>query len=61
MDSLKIKDYAEQLSQLCESCKRAKKCKDHNKICVLKQFAFTLAKSSYKLKQKKERKNNGSC
>lgn len=47
-----IKDYCEQLTQLCAVCKRAEKCKDHSKICTLKKFAFSLAKTRLNRREK---------
>lgn len=43
-DFYKIEDYTEQLKQLCVSCKRSKRCKKQDSICLLKKFAFNLAK-----------------
>ena len=47
-ESLNIKDYCAQLTQLCAICKKNEKCKDHTKICMLKKLAFKLAKKRLK-------------
>lgn len=50
MESLKIENHIEQLKQLCNVCKKAQKCKDHNKVCALKKLAWNYAKLKYKKK-----------
>jgi len=52
MDSFDIKDYCEQLTQICGVCKKESKCKDHTRICMLKKFAFNMAKVRYKRREK---------
>ena len=52
MQEYKIEDYLEQLKQLCESCKTSKRCKDKDKVCVLKKSVFTLAKFKLKRREK---------
>lgn len=47
-----INDYAEQLKQLCDVCRKNKKCK-HDKLCAFKKLAWTMAKR----KLAKERKD----
>ena len=55
----KIEDYAEQLKQVCVSCKYARKCENHEKICLLKKQVFTLAK--WKLKRREKVGVNNEC
>lgn len=50
MEQVKIENHIEQLKQLCNICKKAQKCKDHNKICYLKKIAWNYAKARYKKK-----------
>lgn len=53
MDSLKIEDYIYELIGLCSSCKRAKRCKDHHKLCLAKKLAFNLSVIEYKKRVKR--------
>lgn len=50
-DSLRIEDYANQLTQLCAICRKRKKC-DGTKICTLKKLCFNYAKTKHKRKLK---------
>lgn len=51
MDKYDIKDYSEQLEQMCVGCRKFTKC-DHKKICFLKKFAFNMAKVRMKRREK---------
>lgn len=53
---LDIKEYAKQLTQICSICKKENKCKDKEKICLLKRYAWLMAKRRFKQKQKEETK-----
>lgn len=48
MDSLEIKDYSEQLKDICPHCRTFNRCKNKDKLCVIKRLAFSLAKKKYK-------------
>ena len=48
----KIEDYSEQLKQLCSSCKSSKRCKDKDKLCILKRSVWTIAKIKLKRREK---------
>ena len=61
MQKYDLKDYGEQLEQLCTACRKYEKCKDRTKICMLKKFAFTLAKTKLKKQEKKGIKFDESC
>lgn len=51
-DSLNINDYCEQLTQICEICKKSKRCKDKSRICALKKLVFNMAKVRFKRREK---------
>lgn len=59
MEEYKIEDYLEQLKQLCATCKSAKRCKDKDKVCILKKSVWTLAK--FKLKRREKVGVNNEC
>lgn len=52
MKEYKIEDYLDTLKGCCNACKLQKRCKDKDKICVLKKAVFTLGK--YKLKRREK-------
>lgn len=48
-----IKDYEDQLKQLCGNFVACRKCKDFTKLCIMKKLAFSMAKRKYKRDLKK--------
>lgn len=45
--SCEIKDYLEQLKQVCDSCKHNLRCKDKTKLCIVKKLVWRIAKKTY--------------
>lgn len=52
MQDYKIEDYLSDLKGCCATCKSSKRCKDKDKICLLKRSVFTVAKFTLKRREK---------
>lgn len=52
----KYEDYIEEINKLCLTCRMAKKCQDHTKVCVSKKLLWCMAKKVYNIRVK-ERTN----
>lgn len=46
-------EQLQMLKQLCSTCRRESKCKDHNKYCFAKSRTFLIARMVYKKRVKK--------
>lgn len=57
---LDINEYCEQLTQICAICKKENKCKDKTKICMLKRYAWLMAKKRYSQKERENKLNESS-
>lgn len=49
----KYEDYIEEINKLCLTCRKAKKCQDHTKVCVSKKLLWCMAKKVYNIRVKK--------